>query len=497
MSNLEEHFASYREKVIGHNHTFHSPYGEKKLIYADWTASGRLYEPIEKTITYAVGPYVANPHTETSITGKMMTNAYHEAVNSIKKHVNASEQDVLIMDGSGATGVINKFQRILGLTLSEHFKNSIAIPKKERPVVFISHMEHHSNHISWLETIAEVVVIPHDDEGFISLENLKSRLEDFQDRKVKIGAFTACSNVTGVVTPYHKMSKLMHLHGGVCFVDFAASAPYVSIDMNPTDPLEKLDAIYFSPHKFLGGPGTSGVLIFHASLYNRIVPDHPGGGTVKWTNPWGGRAYYEDIEARESGGTPGFLQAIRTSLAIKLKEEMGIEHILKREKEQLDYLFSELEKIPSLHMLAGEQKYRIGIISFYSETIHYNLFTKLLNDRYGIQVRGGCSCAGTYGHILLNINEEISKQITDQIDQGHLSYKPGWVRLSIHPIMSDEDLRYIVAAIKEIIESIDTFEKDYLYKKETNDYVHKNEVPLTISPLFQFGNIKGVSSSFN
>ena len=256
--------------------------------------------------------------------------------------------------------------------------------------------------------------------------------------------------------------------------------------MHPEDPLEKLDAIFFSPHKFLGGPGTSGVLVFDSRIYTNKVPDHPGGGTVLWTNPWGGHKYFDDIEMREDGGTPGILQSIRTALCLNLKSKMGIKNILKREKEQLSLLFSHLEKFPEVHILAGNIKDRIGIVSFYIETIHYNLIVRLLNDRYGIQVRGGCSCAGTYGHYLLNIDQTTSKQITEKITHGDMSTKPGWVRFSIHPIMTDEEILTFTQAIREIIENIDEWKKDYVHDPASNDYFYIHHLREDMSPFFRF-----------
>ncbi len=302
-----------------------------------------------------------------------MTTAYHKAQKIIKNHVNASPNDIIISAGFGMTAVVNKLQRILGLKIPEKFRDCIKIHEDERPVVFITHMEHHSNQTSWLETIAEVIIIEPDEKGLVDFENLKNYLEKYKNRKLKIGSFTAASNVTGIRTDYHKMAKLMHEYNGLCFIDFAASAPYVDINMHPEDPLEKLDAIYFSPHKFLGGPGTSGVLIMDKDLDTCTVPDHPGGGTVDWTNPWGEHKYVNDIEAREDGGTPGFLQTIRTALCIKLKDKMSVENILAREEELVKIAFEEFNKIPELHILANEIDDRLGVISFYIEDIHYNL----------------------------------------------------------------------------------------------------------------------------
>ena len=484
--NLEEYFQTFRSDVIGMNQEFDSPFGKKKIIYADWTASGRLYRPIEQKISEVFGPFMANTHTESNITSLMMTGIYKQSKTIIKEHVNADDHDAVILDGFGMTSVINKLQRMLGIRVHEQWNRRLQLSEQERPVIFLTHMEHHSNHTSWLETLGDVVIINPDKEGKVDILHLEQLLYFYKDRRLKIGSFTACSNVTGIQTPYHQLARLMHQHEGICFVDFAASAPYVKINMHPVDPLEKLDAIFFSPHKFLGGPGTSGVLVFDSRLYSNKIPDHPGGGTVTWTNPWGEHQYFGDIELREDGGTPGILQAIRTALCINLKNQMGVENIMKREKEQLKLLLSNLEEISDVHILNGHIKDRLGIVSFYTDFIHYNLLVRLLNDRYGIQVRGGCSCAGTYGHYLFQIDKEASKKITEKINLGDMSDKPGWVRFSVHPIMTNEEILLFVRAVKEIIKNIEEWKKDYVYDAASNDYFYINHIREDMSPLFRF-----------
>ncbi len=472
MQDLEEYFNQFRKNIIGIDQTFLSPYGEKQIIYADWIASGRLYAPIEKKIVETFGPYVGNTHSEASITGTTMTVAYQAAHEIIKDHVHAGKDDVIITAGSGMTAMINKFQRILGLKVPEQLKAYLNLPVELTPVVFVTHMEHHSNHTSWLETIADVVCIQPDSEGLIDLHDFEVQLEKYKDRKLKIGAFTACSNVTGIETPYHKMAKMMHENGGFCFVDFACSAPYINIDMHPADPLEKLDAIFFSPHKFLGGPGTPGVIIFDSHLYKNLVPDNPGGGTVDWTNPWGQHKFVSNIELREDGGTPAFLQTIKAALCVKLKEEMNVEKMEQREKYLVKTAIYGLRKIPGLHILADNIEDRLGAISFYVDKIHYNLLVKILNDRFGIQMRGGCSCAGTYGHYLLHVSPDQSKHITEKINEGDLSEKPGWVRMSIHPTTTNEELEFIIESIKVTARNISSWEKDYRYCQQNNEFFH-------------------------
>ena len=470
---LEKSFQKFRKNIVGVNLVFPTPYGKKKLIYTDWTASGRLYGPIEDKIKKDFGPLVGNTHTETTITGRIMTRAYHQAQKIIKRHVGAGPQDVIIETGSGMTGAVVKLQRILGLIMPEKLAPYSKIPSEIKPVVFITHMEHHSNQTSWLETIADVEIIKPTEDGLVDLNHLKNLLKEYKNRKLKIASVTAGSNVTGIASPYYKIAKIMHKNRGLCFVDLACAAPYVKIDMHPKDSSQKLDAIFFSPHKFLGGPGTSGILIFDSKLYTSKVPDRPGGGTVIWTNPWGEHQYYKEIELREDGGTPPFLQTIRTALAIKLKEQMGVPKILEREKEILGFLFNEMGKISGLQILAGNIKHRLGVISFIIDGLHYNLVAKLLNDRYGIQTRGGCACAGTYGHYLFNISKNYSKKITDRISKGDLSTKPGFVRLSIHPTTTNVELKTITRALSEICQNGRKWQKDYRYNKKTNEWNHK------------------------
>jgi len=483
MTNLQEYFAPFRKNIVGIDAEIETPYGHKKIIYADWIASGRLFSPIEKKISDEIGPLVGNTHSESSATGIAMTAAYHQAQKIIKKHVNANENDILLFTGAGMTSAIAKLQRILGLKIPEQAKNYCSFAKGElykckkendskRPVVFITHIEHHSNHTSWLETIADVVVLEPDHNLKVNPNTLRKEIIKYLDRPLLIGSFSACSNVTGYFPPYSELAEIMHEYHGYCFVDFAASAPYVDINMHPENRMHQLDAIFFSPHKFLGGPGSAGVLVFNKELYRNITPDTPGGGTVKWTNRWGGYSYISDIEVKEDGGTPGFLQGIKAALAVVLKEKMTVKMIREREEELTELTYNELQKIKGLHCLAGNIKERLGVFSFYIENAHHNLITKLLNDRFGIQVRGGCSCAGTYGHFLLHVNFRLSKEITDKIDSGDLSLKPGWIRLSLHPTMTDDELLYILDAIRQTVENAEIWKKEYYYDKHTNEFHH-------------------------
>lgn len=460
-ASLESYFSEFRKNTVGINHSFEAVYGEQNLLYADWVASGRLYAPIEDIIRNKIGPMIANTHSFSSQTGKTSTYAYQYARDIIKKAVNANESDVLVTTGTGMTAAISKLQRILGLR--KNYEN-------DKPVVFITHMEHHSNQVPWYETNAEVVILPADENNLVDRKILSEAIKKYAKRSLKIGSFTACSNVTGIITPYHELAKIMHQNGGLCFVDFAASAPYVKIDMHPKDPEQRLDAIFFSPHKFLGGPGTCGVLVFDEKLYKSEFPDNPGGGNTRFTNPLGEYSYSDGIEVREDGGTPGFLQVIRTALALELKEKMGVQNIKNRERELLDLCFSRLQKIKGLSILGNLKSDRIGCVSFVIENIHYNLIVRLLNDRFGIQVRGGWSCASTYAHYLFNIDEKRSRTITNELLQKNQSNKPGWVRLSLHPITTNEELCFICDAIEQVALHYKKWQKGYEYSSATNEF---------------------------
>ena len=484
-SKLETYFDEFKKNIIGNDIDFETPFGKQKMIYADWIASGRLYQPIEEKMQKLFGPMLGNTHSETSQTGVTMTKSYHLAKQIIKKHVNANKDDIIITVGSGMTKVVNKLQRILGLKLPDsnsYFRRKTGIDfsqidelENNKPVVFVTHVEHHSNHFSWVETIADVVILEPTDDLKVCADSLRKEIIKYKDRKIKIGAFSGGSNVTGCIPPVHEFAKIMHENNGLCFIDFAASAPYIEINMHPEDKNAYFDAIYFSPHKFLGGPGSAAVLLFNKNLYQNLIPDNPGGGTVLWTNRWNECSYFKDIEMREDGGTPAFTQTIRTALAIKLKEKMGVKNIIEREEELLKIAFEEISKIESIHILAENIKDRLGVITMYSEKIHHNLIVKILNDKYGIQVRGGCSCAGPYGHYLFHIDKKISKLFTNKIEQGDSSVKPGWIRISLHPTLSNKELFYIINALKEIVDNVELWTKDYFQDKSGEWFYQKSK----------------------
>ncbi|WP_423818622.1 aminotransferase class V-fold PLP-dependent enzyme [Salinimicrobium sp. TIG7-5_MAKvit] len=357
-----------------------------------------------------VGPTMAI----SSQSGKLTTYAYKHARSIIRSHVGASEEDILVTTGTGMTAALSKLIRLMGLDQQD-----------EKPVVFITHMEHHSNQVPWYALGAEVVIVPPGEDLKVWPELLDSELQKYSDRKVKIGSFTACSNVTGEITPYYELAAIMHRAGGFCFIDFAASAPYVDIDMHPAEEECKLDAIFFSPHKFLGGPGSCGILVFNKKLYNKSCPDNPGGGNVKWTTPRGDYSYFKDIETKEDGGTPGILQVIKSSLAIKLKERMGTNNIKARERELLNLFYKSMTALPQVKILGDPEARKIGCVAFNFSGVHYNLVVRLLNDRFGIQVRGGWSCSSTFSHYLFNVDEYSSNSIIQDIRSNDFTHKPG------------------------------------------------------------------------
>lgn len=483
-SSIEAHFTPFRNGTIGSDAVIAGPYGEKPLLYADWIASGRLYRPVEERMTDLCGPWVANTHSESTHCGQLMTLAYQEARERIKSHIGAKPTDVLLPSGSGMTGALCKLQRMLGLKVPEQVTERLRLRDDERPVAFITHMEHHSNHTSWLETIADTVVLPPDDSLLVRVSALEEALELYRDRPLKIGSFTAASNVTGIRAPWRDLARVMHRAGGWCFVDFAANAPYDRISMHSDDPEESADAAFFSPHKFLGGPGASGMLVFNRALYHNRVPDQPGGGTVRWTNRWNEYEYLDDIELREDGGTPAFLQTVRAALACGVKEAMGYPEIRESEDFLVSRALDGLGSIPKVKILAGEHRDRIGAISFYIEGLHYNLAVRLLSDRYGIQVRGGCSCAGTYGHYLLHVDRETSHAITGQIHSGDLSAKPGWVRLSVHPMMTAAEIDYILQAVADVAKHGKAWEDDYDFDHANAEWKHTHWSTTGIKGLF-------------
>lgn len=442
--------------VVGQHHTLTTCFGKKPLVYADYTASGRGLSFIEDYIQHHVLPWYANTHTETSFTGAQTTGLREEARHIIRQAVNGSAEDKVIFCGAGATTGINKLIDILGMriphNLDVQYQLASAIPANERPVVFIGAYEHHSNELPWRESLADVVAIPLNDSGQIDEQILEAKLIEYQGRPLKIGSFSAASNVTGIRTDVQSISRLLKAYDALSFWDYAAASPYVKIDMNAATPL---DAVFISPHKFIGGPGTSGVLVVKQSVLTNEVPAIVGGGTVLYVTPDGHR-FIADHERREEGGTPAIVESIRTGLVFKLQQEVSTEVIEQKEQVLVARVLRFLQSIPQIEVLGNVDAPRLSIFSlrftYQGQDLHYGFITALLNDLFGIQVRGGCSCAGPYGHFLLGMNREYSQKLEKEIQQGAMVLRPGWVRLNVNYFISEAELAYLCQAIKLVAE---------------------------------------------
>tara|TARA_R110002110_G_scaffold330339_1_gene541607 strand:- start:28473 stop:30128 length:1656 start_codon:yes stop_codon:yes gene_type:complete len=445
-----------RGSVIGANQLIATPFGEKPLVYADYTASGRALTFIEDYIRHQVLPYYANTHTETSFTGAQTTALREQARRQIRAAVNATPEDQVIFCGPGATAAINKLIDILGLRLphdlSRRYQLQEHMPPDERPVVFIGPYEHHSNELPWRESIADLVVIPLTPQGNICLQTLQKKLEVFEDRPLKIGSFSAASNVTGVKSNVPDVTAMLRRHGALSFWDYAAAAPYVGIDMNGNDPL---DAVFISPHKFVGGPGTPGLLVVKKAILNNTVPAMVGGGTVVYVTPEGHR-FIDDHERREEGGTPAIVESIRAGLVFKLQQEVGIDDIERREADFVTRAINQFAQSDNLEVLGGVEADRLSIVSLrfkhQDKDLHYGFVVSLLNDLFGLQVRGGCSCAGPYGHALLGMDMHYSRAIEAAISDGAMVLRPGWVRLNFNYFISEAEFDYLVQAIMLVAE---------------------------------------------
>ena len=492
-------FDRVRKAIIGRNFTFQTPYGDRLLTYADYTASGRSLEFIEQFLIKIQREY-ANTHTEDDITGRHMTNLLHHAEHLIKKALNAENNCSVIAVGTGATGAISKLQEILGVKIHPATKKlaltlvpeiDALIPRfnERKPVVFIGPYEHHSNDIMWREALVEVVTVNITPEGYFDIKDLEMKVSNpkFKNRII-IGTFSAASNVTGIKSPIYEIARIMHKYNGIACFDYAASAPYVKIDMNK-DSDSYIDAIYLSPHKCIGGPGSSGILVFNNNLYDsNLTPTCAGGGTVDYVSP---KAvdYIDDIETREKAGTPGILQTIKAALAIDLKAAIGISNIEEKELDYISRALERLQKNKNIEILGPvDPQNRISIVSFMikhdDKYIHPKLTTNLLNDLFGIQSRAGCMCAGSYGHLLLKIDEETSLKFRKLIAQNIIGIKPGWCRVNFHYLHSELEFQFICDAIEFIANYGKKFLSEYIFNYQTGEWNHnkfnnRQEEPLT------------------
>ncbi|MCF7741413.1 MAG: aminotransferase class V-fold PLP-dependent enzyme [Candidatus Marinimicrobia bacterium] len=486
-----------RNSIIGRNKRIKTPYGKRPLIYSDYTASGRSVDFIEDYLKYLMQFY-ANTHTEDDFTGKTMTERLHKAEVKIKELVNAGEHGRIIFSGTGATGGITRLQQILGVYWSPSTQNRMMdfidqcedpeeaeklrdYIKAHQPVVFVSPYEHHSNEIMWRHTVCDVVEVPMESNGYLDLEALEEMIADekYKDRD-KIGSFSAASNVTGIRTPVYEVARTLHRHNTIACFDFAACAPYVEINMNKDDEAY-FDAIFLSPHKFLGGPGSSGLLIFNERIYHKeLPPTVSAGGTVMFVN-FKKEVFTKNIEEREKPGTPGILQDIKAALAFELKDRVGIENIEMIEKYYLEKFQKAFQDNDQM-LLYGPQNpdKKINIIPFNikhkDRWLHPKFVTRLLNDLFGIQTRAGCLCAGPYGHRLLDIDEELSEKYLHILQsRGYSGIKPGWVRLNMHYTLSEKEFDYIVQAIKFIIDNGSKFLPFYEFNIKNGEWSNQKD----------------------
>ncbi len=446
-----------RGGVIGADARLVTPEGDRPLLYFDYIASGRFHREVEDALNTRVLPFMANTHTETSATGRMMTRWYERALARIGGYLGADDDDVVLPVGSGSTGAVNRLIQVMGLRipsqLEDRYGMSRLVPDGMRPVVFRSHMEHHSNDITWRETIGESVYVDFDAHGRVSPELLDAQLAKWKGARPMIGTFSAASNVTGILNDCHELARVLHRHGALAFFDYAAAGPYVDIDMHPRradgspDEEGALDAVFLSVHKFLGGPRTPGLLVASRKLFSNRVPSEPGGGTVLYTSPTE-HVYVQQTSHRETGGTPPIVGSIQAGLSFDLKASIGAARMHRIEQDYLARALAEWSREGGIEILGNLEVGRLGVVSMIFRGLHHNYVVALLNDFFGLQVRGGCMCAGPYGHELLHIDADVSHRIRGLLEQGHCGVKPGWVRVGFSPVTTEREFQALLEGVR-------------------------------------------------
>lgn len=443
LRSLPDPVTSLKEGLIGGSTDILTPEGPKPLVYADYVASGRALRQVEEFMLTEVLPFYANSHTEASFTGARTTALREAARATIAARCGANEQDhAVIFAGSGATTGLNRLVHLFGIRE--------ALARGEKPFVLVGPYEHHSNLLPWRESGAEVIEIAEASEGGIDLADLEEKLTRTTAQGPTVAAFSAASNVTGICPDVVAVTKAVKTAGARMVWDYAGGGPYIPVDMMPA-PGAEIDAIALSPHKFIGGPGASGVLIVRRDAVSATTPSQPGGGTVRFVNAYQ-HDYIPRLEDREEGGTPNILGDIRAALALIVKDVIGQDRFTTRNAELAARAFSALDRVPGLRILGGDHRSRLPIISFVvdSPTYNHNDFTTALSDRYGIQARGGCSCAGPYVHRLLHIDDQTSDRLRDEILSGDESHKPGFVRFNLSVLMPDHEVDYVLSSVAEL-----------------------------------------------
>lgn len=477
MQGFEQVASLIRQHEVGRRAYIEAPFGSRLVFYADLTATGRYLHFVEAWIR-RVRPFYANTHTAVSSTGRIITSLREKARNVVHSAVGASADDEVLFCGAGATGAVNKLVGLLGWTISEPLRREHGllehIPPGERPVIFIGPYEHHSNELPWVESIADVVEIELDESGAIDLDDLRRALARYADRPFKVGTFSAASNVTGILTDVCGVAAVLHEHGAYAFFDYAAAGPYVPIDMHPEDPMHRIDALFLSTHKFIGGPQASGVLVAHRDLFRTRTPAFPGGGTVDYVASANadGIDYTDRLAEREESGTPAIMNDVRAGTAFLVKEMIGAEAIVEHEVSLAHAACERLGRHPKVHLLGPTELPRLAILSFNIDGLHHDLVSALLDHLFGIQNRAGCSCAGPYGHRLLDIDRAHSERFRQLIRRQINGIKPGWVRVTIPFYASAEDLEFLLGAIEFVADHGERFVP--LYRLNWSDGVWRH-----------------------